>query len=235
MINITLAVYVFWRRHSKAAHFAFAALAFVFGGWNFMNFMVAMAETRANVLFWGEWAFVLATGIGLFYVIFSWLFPETYHVPMPSKWLVCATVLTAGAVTGLCLTDLVQRDALPQGGHWKLVTGPLHAVFVAYMLVMFGWGTTNLLRSHARAPAGRERMQINYAITGLILTFVIGYLTNFVAPLVTPQKNIILLGAAGPVTWSLLTFYAIVRYRLLDIGIPLRASAIHGIVAAVLA
>ena len=235
LINLAVAGYVFWRRHSRASHYAFAVLALVFACWTFSNLMIALSDAKVPVILWGRAAFALATLIGLAYVVFSWCFPETYHVRRPPAWGIGLAAGTCGLVVALSVTDLIQQDAVLKGGHWQLVTGPLHWVFVSYMLAAFGWGTVNLICSRSQAPAGRERMQLNYTLTGFVLAFPVGYLTNFVAPLLVPDANVILVGGVGPAIWSLFTFYAIVRYRLMDIGIPLRASAIHAIVVVALA
>ena len=235
LINAAVAGYVFWRRHTLVSHFVFAAMAMVFACWNFSDFMIAVLADREAVILWGRLAFALASLVGFSYVLFSWHFPETHHVPRPPTPVVAGVVLAALGAVAISLSDLVQSDVVPEGGHWRLVTGPFHGLFVLYMLTMFGWGTVNLLRSYARAPVGRERMQLSYTLVGFVLTFSLGYTANFVGPLFISKPNLMLLGGASPTVWSVLTCYAIVRYRLMDIGIPLRASAIHAIVVVALA
>ena len=231
--NLALAVLVLWRRHSSPLHFVFAFLVFVISLWITSIFLVFGLSDEMLVTVFGRMAFALAAVIAVAYLCFTWLFPERYHVRASRPVMIGAVVIAAG-VTVLAATPLVQQgiEFLPQGK--RPVFGPLHPVYVVYILTFFGWGTLNLIHSLLITPDGRDRMQLKYSLSGAILTILPAFLAHFVMPFVTRNTDWLILGGAAPFLWAVMNYYAIFKYRLMDIVIALRTFSIHAIMASVL-
>lgn len=226
--NFSLVAYIFWRRHTRPAHFAFAAVLFSLGCWNLSLFGVAVAWTSGWLTLSGRCAFVFGSLIGTSYLIFTWLFPEKHH-PRPRSPLVVG-ILTAGTiVTVISATPLVQAAVEITGLEKRPVFGPLHVLFVGYMLTVFFWSNWNLFRSRHQTPSGRERMQLNYCLVGFVLAFTLVSFAHFVMPYVAVRPDLWLLGGGGASTLciTVMTSYAVLRHRLLDIGIAFRSVVIQ--------
>lgn len=221
LANLTLAGFVLWRRHTRAVHFAFAALVSIMALWNCTNFLISLTNDLAYVVPVGRVAFLLAVFLLNAFLIFTWLFPETYH-PQPRRWAVLAVLalIPVGAVVGG--STLVQADVLLTDTGKQPVFGPLYWAYVGYLLCLFGWGTLNLLRSRWQAPPGRGQLQLNYSLSGFVLSFLAIAGAQFVLPLWMPPSEYYLLGSASTLCWTSFTFYAIFRHRLMDIGIAFR-------------
>jgi len=226
--NLSLVAYVFWRRHTRPAHFAFAAVLFSLGCWNLSLFGVAVAETSAWLTLSGRCAFVFGSLIGTSYLVFTWLFPEKHH-QRPKSPLVVG-LLTAGMiVTVISATPLVQAAVEITDLEKRPVFGPLHVLFVGYMLTVFFWSNWNLFRSRHETPSGRERMQLNYCLVGFVLAFLMVSVAHFVMPYTAVRPDLWLLGGGGASTLciTVMTSYAVFRHRLMDIGIAFRSVVIQ--------
>ncbi|MBT3379743.1 MAG: GAF domain-containing protein [Lentisphaerae bacterium] len=226
--NLSLVAYVFWRRHTRPAHFAFAAVLFALGCWNLSLLGVAVAETSRWLTLYGRCAFVFGSLIGTSYLVFTWLFPEKNH-PQPEPPLVLGVLTIGTVVTVLSATPLVQAGVEIAGLEKRPVFGPLHVLFVGYMLTVFCWSNWNLFRSRHRASSGRERMHLNYCLVGFVLAFAVVSFAHFVMPFVAIRPDLWLLGGGGASTLCItaMTSYAVFRHRLMDIGIAFRSVVIQ--------
>lgn len=232
--NLSLLGYVLIRRHTRPVHFSFAVLVAAISGWILCNFVISLTDSLTVLNLVGRLAFSLASVIAAGYVAFSWRFPETGH-PSPPLWLRRAHVGLAVVIAGVSLSPLVQEAAIVSGGRKLLVTGPLHSAYVAYMVAAFCLGTWGLFSSLKRTGSTRERMQVIYALTGFVFSFVFSYLAVFSSPFLSTDSNFYLLGAVSPLAWTLTTAYAIFRYRLMDIGVALRNSLVRAVSAILVA
>ncbi len=233
--NLAMIGYVLWRRHTRPAHFAFAAVVVSLACWNFFNFLILLCDNPETVTLLGRASFASGSLIGTSYLVFTWFFPERNHVT-PSPFILRATVLSGAIVFVLCLTPLVQASVEWGDFGKRPVFGPLFAVYVSYMIAAFFWSTCNLLRVRGRTAPGMERMQLNYTLIGFAVAFVVVSLTNFIVPLFTERPESCMLGGGlGTLFISVLTAYAILRYRLMDIGIALRSVLVHGLTGGILA
>lgn len=221
LANLVLGGFVLWRRHTRPSHFAFVFFACTTAAWNAAVFGTTVADVPATINWTGRAAFAAAVLTLLGCLQFSWHFPERYH-PRPPRWLV-ATVLAASVLLfALCFTDLIQESVRFDLHGWRPVLGPLHPLFVVYMVSLFGWSVFNLLLSRLRTPPGRERMQLNYCLLGLFLSVIPAYLHFFVIQVLTRAPDYYVIGSASTLCWTSFTFYAIFRHRLFDIGVALR-------------
>ena len=233
LANTLLVAYVFWRRHHRPVHFAFFYMVLACAVWNFANFTVSFADDLTVTRVAGRAAFALGVAVAFACLHFSWYFPETHHI-RPTRRTVVVAALTSSVMFLLACSPLVQRTVM-LGPHGKQpVFGPAHPPYVIYMVVVFFAAFWNLFRTRLKTPSGRARMQLNYCLTGLVLSFIPAYIANFVLPFVTPRAEYYLLGAASPLVWTLFTFYAISRYRLMDIGLAFRNVLIYGMMAVIL-
>ncbi len=231
LANLALTAWVFWRRHPRAVHYAFASVVLAIAGWNLATFVVALADDLDALHLAGQTAFASGAVLLACFVVFTWYFPER-HNTRPSRPVAVAGAIVTGLVIILSYTRLFQAGVVigPQGK--QRVDGGLYLLYVAYMLGCFGWGSWNLLRSRVHTPSGRERMQLNYVFAAFALAIFLAFAGNFVlVHLPASTDHSLLIGAWSSLMWAVLTAYAILRHRLMDIGVALRNVLTHGALA----
>ncbi len=221
LANLALGGFVLWRRHTRPSHFAFVFFACTTAAWNAAVFGTTVAAAPATINWTGRVAFAAAVLTLLGCLQFSWHFPERYH-PQPPRWLVITVLAVSALLFVLCFSDLIQESVRFDLHGRRPVLGPLHPLFVLYMVSTFGWSVFNLLLSRFRTPPGRERMQLNYCLLGLFLSVIPAYLHFFVIQVLTLAPDYYVIGSASTLCWTSFTFYAIFRHRLFDIGVALR-------------
>ena len=234
LANLGLAGFILWRRHTRPLHVIAALLICVIACWNLAVFVISISTSVHVLSVVGRGAFSLAALIAGFYLVFTWVFPETHHT-RPSKPLMAIVAGTIILMTCIAASPYVQKavEILPNAGKRPLL-GPLHPLYVFYMLLFIGWATANLLKSLYRTKSGRERMQLKYCIAGFVLSFAPAYLANFVLPFITNRTEWWVIGGACPLIWTAATSYAVVRHQLMDIGVALRNTTIVALMSTVL-
>ncbi len=228
--NLSLAGFLFHRRHTKALHFAFGFLVFSIAIWNVTVFFVSTLQDHWLVEMVGRCAFGIGVVVGAAYVAFTWFYPEKYHIK-PSRRIVFSFLVFVFFMIVVSSSTLVQASVKFTANDREPVLGPFHPFYVAYMLMCFGWATYNLLRSWFNTPDGRDKLQVQYCLFGFVLSFVPAYAANFIMPFITHNPDWWVLGGASPLCLTTLTFYAIYRHRLMDIGVAIRNALIYGVLA----
>lgn len=234
MANLVLALGVLWRRHSRTVHFIFVLFGFSVGGWTFSNFLISLLFNYPYYFeIVGRLAFAMGISVAYSGLLLSWHFPEDYH-PEPSRKMRYVFLLLTVFIFFLCLTPLIQESVDFKEGTPIPRFGSLYLLYVIYMLTVCVFILYNLFRSKWKTRSGRDRMQVNYCLAGLAVTFIGGYFCNFALPQLTDRYQYYLLGSVWPLAWTSLTAYAICRYRLMDIGVVLRNLLIYAITTLVL-
>lgn len=234
LANFILAFGVLWRRHTRPVHFTLALFGCLTGCWTFTNFLLSFVVDPWLFEIIGRLAFSVAVFLAYSGLLLSWQFPEVFH-PVPRRRTVIAVGLIALLVGGLSLTPYIQKTVVFKDSGPVPKFGSLYGLYVVYMLTLFVWVLWNLIRSRYKTPSGRDRMQVNYCLLGLAISFSGGYFCNFALPQMTDQYRYYLLGSVWPLAWTSFTAYAICRYRLMDIGVAFRNILIHGVVGLALA
>ncbi|HEY3417124.1 MAG TPA: histidine kinase N-terminal 7TM domain-containing protein, partial [Armatimonadota bacterium] len=183
------------------------------------------AADHATALLATRAAYVCATiGVACWMLFCADLLPATrsfkrfawVHIILGIPWLF------------LSWTDLIIADmsARPWGTH--TVVGPLILLFGVWLAVGLTASITHLILC-LRRTRGMQRLQIRYILLGTAVMGACGLLFNVVLPAVATSTDYAYCGPLSSVFMSSVTAYAIMRYRLLDIRIVLRAGLIYSI------
>ncbi|MCF7853701.1 MAG: PAS domain-containing protein [Candidatus Pacebacteria bacterium] len=233
LLNFVLATYILCRRHTRKQHFVFFCLVLAIGFWDLANSAVMTISTEAFLVWAGRMSYVGGASIATLYFIFTWFFPEKTGpsaVSLPRKAMVGLGI----GVVMLSLTDYVQTSIEVSGTLRHPVFGSLYPVHVLYSVSAFAWGTWNLLHGRTITTSGKERMQLNYILSGFIIAFIVAFIGTFLMPVYMPSSECLPIAGVASLIFTSMAAYAIVRYRLLDIGVAFRNVLVHGLVALVL-
>jgi signal transduction histidine kinase/uncharacterized membrane protein len=123
----------------------------------------------------------------------------------------------------LAWTPLLIADSTrPPWGDY-LVTGYLAPVYSLWVFVCGGTGLLILLQA-ARQARGHLRAQLNYIILGMVFLLSADILTCLLLPILFSSMVYSRFGPLSTVVTTITVTYAIIRYRLMDIRIVLRAG-----------
>ena len=197
--------------------FLFISLITVF--WdaaNFLNHQVASVTVsfwliRLTVFFAVWHAFSL---FHLFYV-----FPRR-DVSFP-RWYMFALPLIPLATSLLTLTPLVftaVQEISPEGQITKISNGPGIILFTIVVIGFIGSGVALLIRKLKKSE-GRARRQFRTILAGIVATFSLLLLFNFIFPVFLANPRFLPLGAVFFIPYIFATFYAITRHNLFNIKV----------------
>gem|GEM_PF-4935875 len=229
--DLVLAAFVFHRRRRGAEHFALAAVFSLVALWTFSMFGISVSEDVSLITVIGRLTFAFGTASATSFLVFTWVFPLEGH-PRPALPTVVALVAVGVALVGASLTPLVQASVEMGPPVKRPVFGPLYPLVAIYVVTAFVWSLWNLFQSRLRTPSGRERIQLNYVLVGFGFGFVTVTVTHFIMPMLTVRRDSWLAGgAASALVFIGITSYAILRHRLMGIGVAFRNVLIRGLMS----
>jgi len=121
-----------------------------------------------------------------------------------------------------------------EGDHTVTGLGPLIYVYAVWFTGGVGLGILHLVEKYQQAH-GIERLQLRYILIGCIGLAVAGSLPNLFIPLITHSTRYAPLGPLAALFVTTTTTLSIIRYRLLDINVVLRAGVVYSVTIGLLA
>ncbi len=226
--SVTLGLFVCLRDPKKLPNLMLGLLCLAIGGWCGGQFFGGVSLTKAQVLFWTRFNLASAVLIPVCFFCFISAFTKSF-----SRDRAVLALATAGALC-LLLADLTPwfvADVAPNSGfRYYPVPGPAYPYFTAYLLGLF-LAAFYKLAAFLRASRGAEANQAKYILFASLVGFGGGVTAFFpVFGLDWPVVSYLVL----PV-YLAITAYAIVRHRLLDINIVLRAGLVYSLLTVLFA
>ncbi len=212
----TLAYLVFRKNPHSITHKLLAYLSFTTILWTITNFFSLLPSSPEIMLFWVRMVMFVTTPYGTTILLLSKAYPEAklqLHKGI-KVFLFFYNIFVAWlALSPYMFTKL---EILPNGGV-NLVPGwgiNFYAIgFIGFMLVGFV-----ILFFKYRKSKSIQRSQLQYLLWGMVLSFSLLSITNFVA--VNVFKTVAMAALGPPFTLILFIFtsYAVIKHRFLDIG-----------------
>lgn len=207
--NMLLGLAVYLKDPRSATSRLFASLAFCFALWAGASYF-SVNPFLLDQLSWVRIVIMLAALLCLLVFLTFTTFPERHvagSAPIRKMAAIYTLFVMVLSQTPLIFTYDEQKNPVPSFG----------IIFFSILVItMLGGGIFNLIRKH-RQSYGKKRDQTRFVILGLIGSFGLIFLTNFVFVIVFNNRSLISLAPAFTLIFSGAMAYAIVKHRLFDI------------------
>ena len=225
LYNLMLVASILRNTHTNQAGRNFAWYILGAAAWtacvSLMNYQISIAYA----LWLARATFFCATGF-----TFAWLwFCANFPVPSP-RFHRIACWLTVLGLPWLVLswTPWITPNVQFNDGWVGAGVGPLVKPFTIWLIVCGGSGLAYLYR-RGQTTRGIERLQIRYILLGGIGLAITGSIPDLILPIITGSTRYAPYGPLSTLFVTTTTTYAIVRYRLMDIKIVLRAGLVYSL------
>jgi signal transduction histidine kinase len=223
-LNLTLLGLVLYRDFRSRINRTFACFLGGLAIWNFGVFMLRGSDDPARALFWEHVVFVGLIPVPTLYYHFVLLF-----LGATEQWrrvLVAAYVLTiAFMIANLTPAFLAGVKTTPWG--YAPAGGPLYVCFLILMQIVMVLGLTQLFRAYRAIPSSFRRNRVRLILWGTVISL-LGGLVDFARSIVPMLEQVYPAGIPANAAFALLLGVAVVRYRLLDVGVIAKRVAIYG-------
>ena len=124
--------------------------------------------------------------------------------------------ITMVCITAMGHTKLVIKEIISLWPE-RIIWGPVEPFVRIYMGIVIGWAIISLISIYSRSQ-GIKRVKLKYFILGGLMYGGLGVIFTVITPLAI-RKCLPAYPAYASFPWLLLTTYAIIRYRLMDIEV----------------
>jgi len=153
-------------------------------------------------------------------------FPQT--APGFRKWALVLTGLGTPWLVLSWMSGIISGVSFQSYGV-QTTNGPLLAPYFIWLLICVIASVIHIV-TKTRTLRGLERQQVRFVLYGIIGLAISGMVTNLLLPSLTGNNLYAQLGGlVGSLFLTTSTTYAILRYRLLDITVVLRAGLIYSV------
>ena len=230
LYNLALAVLILWTTRTQRAGGSFAWYILCTAAWTACVATIQFTSLHAITIWLVRSTFFLGECVACCGLWFCAEFP------LPSaRFRQLARYLTVLGIPWLVLAwsgDMIPAvDFRPWGVEAKV--GMLVLPFTIWIGICILASIVHLI-TKARQLRGLARQQVRYILLGIIGLAVTALIPNLLLPALTGSTRYAPLGALASLFVTTTTTYAIMRYRLLDIRIVLRAGLIYSLTIALL-
>ncbi len=235
MANMLLATYILVKNPKKTINICFSVFIFSVVFWNITLLLIAIGTDYQVVKFLGHVAFFGGALTCCHFLLFAYVFPQLKDEFPPVKALLC--IYIPGALASLAaFTPFVMRDITNVGAGIRPVYGkPGIYVYAAYCVASVAAGLYLLARKYVSYPGRFERVQLRYTFWGLGISMSAVVIITLILPLAGISRYSTPLTPLVTIIGVISISYAILRHRLMDLGVVFRNALIYGGIAIVMA
>ncbi len=227
IINIFLGLLVLLKNPSSATNRLITALAIIFSAWSVFNYFSLNSVTADATLFWIRMVMVATAPLGPTVALALKAFPSSELAI--NKKILYGLLISTVIVSILALTPFVFS-----GVTLSPTISPTPNFGILFYVVLFIgsliYGIVVTVKKYRKAK-GVSKLQFKYLFIGVILTFALQVLTNFIAVVLFNFSGLVALGPSFSLIFVGLISYAIIKHRLLDIRLALRRGLAQLLIA----
>ena len=228
--NVGLGALVYLRGRKNAVNISFSILTSTIALWILSVFVMVSFWRSSNPIIWVRVAYATGTFTIASFLIFSAVF--SYERPAITRKYIRHVIPTASILALISLSPLSVRKIIYENGavvrtHYG-IGNILWAIYAAVSWVLIFY---NLWNKWKRGNS-IEKLRIQYMFLGIVSTLTVIGLTNIFVPLILGYEGA---SGYGPCFTMILmgcTAYAIVKHRLMDIGVFIRKGIVYSLLLA---
>ncbi len=231
-LNVSLAGISLLRNPGSRLNRVFAYFVSALALWNFGVFMLRRVPDEASAYFWEVIIHVGVILLPAFYYHFVLIFLDSTTQRRPSLILAYALSILFAAMNVSGSPVFMKGAALTYWG-WAPATGPLYPVFFAYLNAYLIFGLYHLMRTNTDVDSSFRRNRATLILLGSFVSLVGGFVDfiRFILVRFMPAADQIYpLGIPANMIFALLLGTSIVRYRLFDVNVAVKKTAIYLVV-----
>jgi signal transduction histidine kinase len=224
--SLILGSFIFFKNRKNLTNYTFIFLSFAVFVWSLFYFLWQVSTDHDSALLYTRLLSIGSVFIPIFYL--HWVLSFLGLKNLKSKIVLGFGYFITLVFLSFSFSPLFIRDVEPimVFAFWPKA-GFLYTVYLAVSyLGLVGYGLVQLIRNYSRSSSVRQ-YQIKYIITGTIIGF-LGGATNF---FLWYDIKILPVGNIVTSLYVFILFYAMVRYRLMDIRIIIQKIFIYAVEA----
>ncbi len=221
VLNFLLGFFVYLKNTKGDTHRHFLFLTVVIGLWTLTNYFSLHAPDEATTLFWIRVVMVVTSFLGPAILLLVASFPRT-HSTISGKWE--NLILYMGFITSvLAMSPFMFTSVSVVAGVITPQPGPALPVFAIQFFGTLIAGFGILIKKFRRAH-GLEKTQLKYLLAGIISSFTLLTVTNFVFVALLQISSFVMFGPIFTLIFAGTIAYAIVKHRFLDLSLVIVRS-----------
>jgi signal transduction histidine kinase len=240
LLNVSLAGITLVRNPGSRLNRLFAYFVTGLAVWNHGVFMLRRSPDELHASFWEIMIHVGVIALPAFYYHFVLIFLESTTQHRPSLVVVYALAIFFSAVN-LSGSALFMRGVRWTYWGWAPATGPLYTPFFLYFNFFLVYGLSHLIRAYKDVDSSFRRNRAMLILLGTLVSLAGGFIdfARFIVARFVPAADLVYpMGIPANMVFALMLGTSIVRYRLFDVNVAVKKSAIYlllwGVVTSVL-
>jgi signal transduction histidine kinase/ActR/RegA family two-component response regulator len=236
ILNVSLAGIAVIRNPASRLNRLFAYFVSAMAVWNFGVFMLRHAPDPASAFFWEVVIHVGVIAIPALYYHFVLIFVDKSTRHRPALLISYALALTF-TVINMTTSPLFLRGVEPSVWGWVPATGPLYTAFFLYVNALLIMGLWQLMRAARHVASSFRRNRLRLVQIGTLVTLAGGFVDfiRFILARSFPVlEQMYPVGIPANMIFALLLGTSIVRYRLFDVTVAAKKTALYAALAVVL-
>ncbi len=232
VLNLLLGLVAFRKNPKSATSRLFLILSIVLSLWAITNYFSVVTTNKAQIFFWLK-AVMFVTG-AMFSTIYLLVkaFPGK-SVNLSNKWIIAIVAFTL-ITQILAAFSFVFKDIQITENGITPIPGIGMPVFAANVFIFLVLAIYTLVKKY-KSFKGVEKLQLRFLILGIVLTFTLATVTNFV---VVNLFKVTSLVSIGPLFTLILVgsiAYAIIKHKLLDVRTVIARAVSYTLLIAIIA
>jgi signal transduction histidine kinase len=236
ILNVFLAGITLFRNPESRLNRLFTYFVGGMAVWNFGVFMLRRAPDETTAVFWEV---VIHTGVialPAFYYHFVLIFLErtTRH---RTSLLVAYTLALVFSIINLSGSTLFMHGVKSTYWGWAPATGILYTPFFFYFNFFLIYGLSHLIRIYKDVDSSFRQNRATLILLGTLVSLVGGVIdfARFILVRFVPAADLVYpMGIPANMVFALMLGTSIVRYRLFDVNVAVKKSAVYLLVWGVL-
>ncbi len=222
ILLIILGIFIYRKNSSSKVNRYFSYFILSIFLWVFALLFADTVKEYDPALFWNKMAIIGPSLIVYFFLLFAKVFPTDEGDFKKIYKLIL--VIPALIIIVLSPTSLNVEKIILRSWGAEVVVGPLYLFLLVYYVVFLFLAFYILIKKYKKSM-NLVRNQIRYIFLGMGISSILGLTTNLVL-LFFNISQYSLLGPISMLFFIGFTTYAILRYRLMDIRVIIRRSAV---------